>query len=298
MKLSSKMSQLFGRAPTRVQQHNQELLRSLLVMAWMVEARDPYTGGHLWRVSRLSRLLASELALPAADVARIALGAFLHDLGKVAVPDAILNKAGPLNEEEFQVIKTHPEAGWRMLAGHPLAWLAETTIRSHHERPDGGGYPRGLAGEDIPLDARIVGICDAFDAMTSNRAYRRGMPVARALAIIEQHLGTQFDREAGRVFLHLGQAGALDHIVGHSDDGIPLHDCLMCGPTLVMQKQQQPGEHAYCRSCSAEYVIEDDGGQHRLTATGRRGQPGQLSPEADTELIARIVRESAEALVG
>jgi len=194
-----------------------ELLKSLYVMASMVEARDPYTGGHLWRVSQYSRILATNHGLPDTDVARIALGGFLHDLGKVGVPDAILNKPDRLSHEEYAVIKTHPEVGNRLLSEHPLAELARAAVLSHHETPDGKGYPQRLIGKDIPIDARIVGICDAFDAMTSNRPYRRGMPVAKALAIIEDNLGTQFDAALGRLFLELGHTGALDHIVEHAN---------------------------------------------------------------------------------
>ena len=277
--------------------HQADLLSSLLVMAWMVEARDPYTGGHLWRVSRFSRLLASELDLPESDVARITLGGFLHDLGKVGVPDQILNKKGRLTDDEYAVIKTHPDVGWRMLAGHPLAHLAEPAIRAHHEMPDGNGYPRRLAGAEIPLDARIVGICDAFDAMTSTRPYRRGMPIEQALAIITDQLGQQFDQVFGQRFVALGEQGALDHIVGHSDLGIPLRECMMCGPTLVLRKGQQAGEHVYCRSCTGEYVTAQEAGHLVTRPTGRMGSPQDLEADADIELIGRLVRESARALM-
>lgn len=297
MSLLSRITQLFGTADSESASHQEALLRSLLVMAWMVEARDPYTGGHLWRVSRFSHLLASDLGLPDAAAARIGLGGFLHDLGKVGVPDHILNKKDRLSDDEYAVIKTHPDVGWRMLAGHPLAGLAETAIRSHHETPDGRGYPRRLRGTDIPLDARIVGICDAFDAMTSTRPYRRGMPINQALAIIEENLGGQFDRDLGERFISLGQRGALDHIVGHSDAGIPLHECMMCGPTLVVRKGQQAGEHVYCRSCTGEYLTETVDGQLITRPTGRMGSPQDVEAEADGELIARLVRESAHALL-
>jgi len=277
--------------------YREDLLSSLLVMAWMVEARDPYTGGHLWRVSRFSGRLASELDLPENDVARISLGGFLHDLGKVGVPDQILNKKDRLTDAEYEVIKTHPDVGWRMLAGHPLATLAEAAIRAHHEMPNGKGYPRGLAGAEIPLDARIVGICDAFDAMTSTRPYRRGMPIDQALAIIEENLGRQFDQAFGERFVALGKDGALNHIVGHSDEGIPLHACMMCGPTLVLRKGQQAGDHVYCRSCTGEYVTALEAGRLVTRPTGKMGTPQDLEPEADNELIGRLVRESARALL-
>lgn len=277
--------------------HREDLLASLLVMAWMVEARDPYTGGHLWRVSQFSRLLSLDAGLAEADVARITVGGFLHDLGKVSVPDPILRKTERLTPEEYEVIKTHPDVGWRLLAGHPLAALAEAAVRAHHETPDGRGYPRGLAGDAVPQDARIVGICDAFDAMTSTRPYRRGMPVAQALAIIDENLDRQFDRDFGARFVALGRAGHLDHIVGHSDAGIPLQDCMMCGPTLVLRRGQAAGEHVYCRNCGGEYRIEAGDRGTVAVPTGRVGSARDLEPEADIDLIARLVRESAHALV-
>lgn len=299
MNLLKDITRLFGNATDqdKAASFRESLVASLLVMAWMVEARDPYTGGHLWRVSRFARLLADDAGLPDTDVSRIAVGGFLHDLGKVSVPDPILKKKGPLTADEYEVIKTHPDVGWRLLAGHPLAQLAEAAVRTHHETPDGKGYPAGLRGHDIPRDGRIVGICDAFDAMTSARPYRGGMPIATALAIIEENLGRQFDPDYGQRFIALGRRGALDLIVGHSDDGIPLHECLMCGPTLVVRKGQGAGEHLYCRNCGGEYLTEMRDGQLAAVPTGRTGSAKDLEPEVDTDLIARFVRESARALL-
>jgi len=298
MSLLKNITRFLGSDGHRTQaRFHEELLTSLLIMAWMVEARDPYTGGHLWRVSQFSRLLAADAGLPEADVARIAVGGFLHDLGKISVPDHILGKKDRLTDPEYEVIKTHPEVGWRLLATHPLARLAEAAVRAHHETPDGKGYPRGLAGEAVPLDARIVGICDAFDAMTSTRPYRRGMPIEQALLIIEENLGRQFDREFGQRFVSLGRAERLHHIVGHSDEGIPLHECMMCGPTLVLKKGQTSGEHVYCRSCSGEYLTESRDGRLVTVPTGGMGTPKDLEPEADTVLIAGFVRKSAHALL-
>lgn len=297
MGLFNKISRIFGQSASDQMNYKEDLLSSLLVMAWVVEARDPYTGGHLWRVSRMSRLLAADMKLPAADISRITIGGFLHDLGKVGVPDQILNKRGPLSDDEYEVIKTHPDVGWRMIAGHPLSSLIESSIRSHHEKPDGKGYPRGLTGEEIPVDARIVGVCDAFDAMTSTRSYRKGMPVEKALSIIQDNLGRQFDQTIGERFIALGQAGALDHIVGHSDEGIPLHECAMCGPTLVIRKDQHAGDHAYCRSCSGEYKIDEKDGKVSVEMTGKMGRPQDLEPDVDTDLIARVVKDSVQELV-
>lgn len=268
-----------------------ELLASLLVMAWMVEARDPYTGGHLWRVSRYAELLAEQAGWDDADVARVAIGGFLHDLGKIGIPDAILRKPSRLDPDELEIIRTHPEIGGRLLAAHPLAALVRTAVESHHERPDGRGYPRGLPAEEIPLDARLVAICDAFDAMTSSRPYRRGIPIDSALDILSARLGTQFDAGLGSHFMALARSGVLEHIVGHSDDGIPLQACLVCGPTLMLTRASAPGDLVHCRSCGGEYrITASDTGLLGVKATGARGNARALEPAADVALIARVVQ--------
>lgn len=277
------------------QDERERMLASLLVMAWVVEARDPYTGGHLWRVSRYAALLCERTGIGTEECARIAIGGFLHDLGKVGIPDAILRKPERLSDEEYAVIKTHPSVGARMLAGHPLAPLVLDAVLLHHETPDGRGYPRGLTAGHIPIAARIVGLCDAFDAMTSTRPYRAGMPIAAALAQIEAAAGRQFDAGLAAHFLELGRAGLLAHIAGHSDDGIPLQDCLMCGPTLVLRREQHSGDAVFCRNCGGAYRLEGghDDAPLKAVPTGGRGSPAELEPLADTELIGRFVRDTA-----
>lgn len=282
--------------PADMAVHSGNLLASLLSMAWFVEARDPYTGGHLWRVSRYARLLAESAGFDNADAARISLGGFLHDLGKVGVPDAILRKPGSLSGDEYAVIKTHPDLGFRMLSGHPLAGLISDAVLLHHERPDGLGYPRGMKGGSIPDMARIVGICDAFDAMTSHRPYRAGMPRDQALAIIREFSGKQFDAHFAAIFLRLGETGRLDHVLGHSDDGIPLQSCPMCGPTLVLRRDHHAGEHIYCRNCGGEFALESQSEGLVASATGKQGRAADLEPELDSALIARTVRTAVAAL--
>lgn len=269
--------------------HGAQLLASLMSMAWFVEARDPYTGGHLWRVSRYARLLAKEAGLPPDEVARIELGGFLHDLGKVGIPDAILRKTDRLTDEEYAVIKTHPDVGLRMLAGHPLAGLVRDAVNLHHERPDGRGYPRGLEGDAVPLTARIVGICDAFDAMTSHRPYRPGMPLEKALDILMREKGAQFDESLATRFVALGEAGRLAHVLAHSDEGIPLQSCPMCGPTLVLRRGQVAGQRIYCRNCSGEFELNACETGLQARPTGRQGSAIDLEPEGDFELIRTTV---------
>lgn len=272
------------------------LLLSLYVMASVVEARDPYTGGHLWRVSQFSRLLAEDLGLAHGEVARITLGGFLHDLGKVGVPDAILNKPDKLTDDEYAIIKTHPDIGRRLLANHPLAQLVHAAIVQHHETPDGRGYPAGLAGDAIPLEARIVGVCDAFDAMTSTRPYRRGMPIAKALAIIADKLGTQFDNDVGARLIRLGEAGQLQHIVGHSEPGIPLMVCDYCGPTMVVQRDNQPGDVLHCRACGGGYALARSDNGAQVCYTGKLGTAFDVEPSVDVALISELVGEATRAL--
>lgn len=285
-------------AATSISKADQEaLLANLLVMTCVVEARDPYTGGHLWRVSRYAALLCERAGTSQSVCARVSVGAFLHDLGKVGVPDTVLRKPSALDNNEFAVIQTHPELGGSMLAGHPLAHWATDAVRSHHERPDGQGYPRGLAGDAIPHAARVVGICDAFDAMTSARPYRAAMPVPQALDHIAGALGRQFDALLGSHLLALGAEGLLDHIAGHSDDGIPLQRCVNCGPTLVLRREQSVGKTVYCRNCGSEYHLDRalDDRPYRAEPTGRQGQAKDLAPVADTALIQRFIRDTATA---
>lgn len=276
----------------------QALLASLLISAWMVEARDPYTGGHLWRVARMAHALALESGSTPREASRIAMAGFLHDLGKVGIPDAILRKPGRLTDEEFATIKTHPRVGARMLVGHPLAELVVGVIHHHHEMPNGRGYPLGLLDAEIPRDARLVGLCDAFDAMTSTRPYRAGMPTAKALGIIESELGQQFDRSLGTTFVRMGRAGAFDAIVGHSDDGIPLQHCPACGPTLVRTRSARAGDHLGCPACAARFSWTE--GDQGLWAepTGERAAADELEPGLDRAQIEALVLDWAQSIDG
>ena len=268
------------------------LLNTLLGLSMIVEARDPYTGGHLWRVSQFSKLLAEEAGLSRRDIALCEVGGFLHDLGKVGVSDAILNKPDRLTDNEYAVIKTHPSVGGRLLANHPLAKLAYEAVVGHHERPDGKGYPNGLAGEVIPEVARIVSIADAFDAMTSTRSYRKGMPMEKALSIIGSELGSQFDATLAKHFLSLSASDRLAHIVGHSEPGLPLFQC-GCGAPLAVRSAQRDGEHVYCHCCGGESRLTKKGDTRKLEMTGQKGDASVLTPDSDSNLIGAMVEEIA-----
>jgi len=279
-------------APSHDDGHTRDLLASLVSMAWFVEARDPYTGGHLWRVAEYSRILAKAAGWSEADVARVRVGGFLHDIGKIGVPDAVLRKPDRLTDAEFEVIRTHPDLGLRMIAPHPLAGFIADAIAQHHERPDGKGYPLGLAGDAISRDGRVIAICDTFDAMTSTRPYRKGMEPSRALGILEAEAGTQFDAELAGVFVRLGRKGELDHVLGHSDEGIPMRACPMCGPILALTSRAKAGDCIVCRNCGGEFELIEADGALQPRPTGRNGDARQREPEVDEDLIARIVDDT------
>jgi hypothetical protein len=174
-----------------------------------LELRDRETEGHCQRVVEYSRAMAIALGLPAPQTAAIVHGAMLHDIGKIGVRDAILHKPGPLTAEERAEIERHAEIGYRMIAHIPFLGPASLLVRHHHERWDGRGYPDGLAGEAIPLGARIFAVADTFDAMTSDRPYRAALPWETALAELAKCSGTQFDPRVVEVFIDLASSGAL-----------------------------------------------------------------------------------------
>jgi hypothetical protein len=160
----------------------------------------------------------------------------------------------------------------------------------HHETPDGRGYPEGLSGDAIPLIARIVGICDAFDAMTSTRPYRKGMAVEKALSIIGEAAGKQFDSDLSARLVRLGNDGKLNHLVGHTDRGIPLMSCSVCGPTIVVRRDQKPGDFVYCHQCGNQARFKFRTGETiELEPTGAKGSADQLESEVDEALLSALV---------
>jgi HD-GYP domain-containing protein (c-di-GMP phosphodiesterase class II) len=169
-------------------------------MAYVVEAKDAYTGQHLERCRVYGNALLDAIGV-AADYPNAEFGFLLHDVGKVGVPESILNKPGPLTAAEWRVMRTHPTIGSQILAGIPGMDDAAEIVRCHHEMWSGDGYPAGLAREAIPLPARVFQVVDAFDAMTTDRPYRASIGVERAVAELERVAGTQFDPEVVRAFV-------------------------------------------------------------------------------------------------
>jgi putative nucleotidyltransferase with HDIG domain len=183
-------------AVEEIRQVNVRLRRAhrdtIAALSRSMNAKDIYTGGHIDRVAALAVELAKELGFYGEELEAIEIGALLHDIGKIGVPEQILQKAGPLDDSEWDVIKTHPVISDYILSELDLHPFVRQCARSSHERIDGAGYPDGLAGDQIPLPARIILVADAFDAITSSRPYRPTRPILAALAEIEEHAGTQF----------------------------------------------------------------------------------------------------------
>ncbi len=181
----------------------------VMALAEAMEAKDPYTQGHTRRVTDLSVAIAEELGLPPEEVLKVRTAAMLHDIGKIGMPDAILQKPGRLDEAEREVIRRHPQEGERIL--RPLQHLHEIIpgVAEHHERYDGTGYPQGLRGEEISLCGRIIAVADVFDALTSERCYRRALPVEVVLEEMRAEAGRAFDPRVLEAFLRAWEKGRI-----------------------------------------------------------------------------------------
>jgi putative nucleotidyltransferase with HDIG domain len=175
----------------------------LSVLTRAIEARDPYTRGHSARVTALAEEVARRLGWSTEQLAALRIGGPLHDIGKLAVSHEVLHKEGRLDAKELAEIREHPKTGAKLLLRVAALRAAIPYVLYHHERWDGTGYPSGKAGEEIPLEARVLAVADAFDAMTSDRPYRRALSQQAALAEVERCAGTQFDPRIAQVFLEL-----------------------------------------------------------------------------------------------
>lgn len=175
-------------------------------LAAALDAKSSCMCGHSERVAELSWQLAKTLGLPPAEQARIHIGAHLHDIGKIGVPDSILNKPGKLTEDEFAVIRQHPDIGSHIVGKVKVFRPVVDIVRHHHERYDGKGYPDGLRGTEISLGARIVAVADAFDAMTTLRAYRSVVTCFEAVAEVRRCRGSQFDPDVADALIALAES--------------------------------------------------------------------------------------------
>lgn len=178
-------------------------LESIEIIRHTVEAKDTYTRGHSDRVSAYSVLIGKHMGLSEDDLHTLKIGGLFHDIGKIGIPDSILLKEAKLTDDEYSQIKNHPSIGKHILSNATIFHDIVPIVFHHHEKFDGHGYPSGLAGENIPLFARITAVADTFDAMTSKRSYRNALPLDIVIAEIEKCSGTQFDPKIANVFLDI-----------------------------------------------------------------------------------------------
>lgn len=199
----------------------EDLVSFVRALSTALDAVDPYTHKHSVRVASYSVCVARHLGLPEPEVEMIHYAALVHDIGKIAQRPDVIRKPTPLDDEERKLMMRHPEAGAKIVEQIRALKAAAEMVRTHHWRPDGKGYPPGLTALDVPLGARVIHVCDAFDAMTSDRPYRSGLPVARALSELHRHAGTQFDAEIVAALVELHEAGSLEVVRNGSEEITP-----------------------------------------------------------------------------
>jgi putative nucleotidyltransferase with HDIG domain len=196
----------------RVETLRKAIQGATTALSAVTESRDPMTAEHQNRVARLAVAIAREMHLPADRIEAVRVAALLHDIGKIYIPLAVLNRSDRLAELEFGMVEAHPEVGYSILKSveretEPFPWPIAEIIHQHHERIDGSGYPQGLQGDAILLEARILAIADVVSAMLSPRPYRSPIPISEVLEEIERHMGIQFDERATRACLSLFRDG-------------------------------------------------------------------------------------------
>jgi len=205
------LSQTAGLRIKELEGQQQTLMKSVIcAFNQLLDLRDLNTGIHSTRLAEWAVRVARQLGLPESDYYQLEVAALLHDIGKIGVPDAILKKEGKLTDEERALMNKHPEYSWSILRLFPGLEKASLYALHHHESFDGRGYPGGLSGDEIPIGSRIVSVIDAYDAMISNRCYRRGLAHDEAVSRLHQGSGTQFDPLVVRSFVEIAKAEVAD----------------------------------------------------------------------------------------
>lgn len=225
-------------------------LQTITTIANIIDAKDEYTKGHSYRVAEYSSALAEELGWSKERVANVKYIGLLHDIGKIGIPDSILNKPGKLTDSEYALMRKHAEIGGNILSGNNMIDGMDEGARFHHERYDGRGYPMGLKGEEIPEMARIIGIADAYDAMTSNRVYRKRLSNEKVIAEIKRCSGAQFDPKLAEIFVKMIESGKLDELspdiaAGSGQKGMAERSAELLQSVIGFKKKTYDNEHDY-----------------------------------------------------
>jgi len=208
-RMSASIRDAFEEVQRRAQENRELFINSIRALAEAIDAKDPYTRGHSERVATYSAAIAKEMGLPPEDVERTRLSALLHDVGKIGVDDRIIRKPTALSEEEFEVMKTHPIKGAAIMSAIPQLADVIPGMKYHHEKWGGGGYPDGLKGDQIPLQARIVTVADTFDAMTTTRPYQKAMEIDFVMSRIQSLVGSRFEPNVVAAFMRAYKKGDL-----------------------------------------------------------------------------------------
>ena len=207
--MTDRIEQFIGELQHAANENHELFLGTVKALAAAIDGKDPYTRGHSERVSRFSVATAQGLGLSEAEIERIRISALLHDVGKIGIDDSVLKKPAALTDEEFQIMKTHPQKGYKIMSQIPAMRDFLPGMYMHHEMVDGGGYPQGLKGDEIPLQARIVSVADTFDAMTTERPYQRAMDLETALTRLKSFVGTRYDARVVAAFIAACEAGKI-----------------------------------------------------------------------------------------
>jgi len=234
---------------------------TLLVLANAIELRDHYTVGHTWRVTNFAVELAKELGWDEARQREVQMGGVLHDVGKIAVDNAILSKPDQLTMDEFDKMKVHPERGADLLRDVKFLQPVIPYCLYHHERWDGTGYPFGLKGEEIPIQGRLIAVADTFDAMTSTRPYRKGMASATALAELVEGRGTQFDPAMVNAFVACYKKGKIEEVLqDYYKNEARSIACPFCSTFIRLNPEVAPDSEINCPVCHRRILIKDRDG--------------------------------------
>lgn len=246
---------------------------TLIVLANAIELRDHYTVGHTWRVTNFAMEIARELGWGEAKINEVQMGGVLHDVGKIAVDNAILGKAGKLTEEEFAQMRVHPERGADLLRDVKFLQPLIPYCLYHHERWDGAGYPFGMKGGDIPIEGRLISVADAFDAMTSNRPYRKGLPTETAVEALTKGKGTQFDAAIVDALIAALKKGRIARVLqDYYKNEAHSIACPFCSTFIRLGEDVGAGGEIGCLVCHRRIRILESEGVYF----------GELLPKSDT----------------
>jgi HD-GYP domain-containing protein (c-di-GMP phosphodiesterase class II) len=207
--MTDQVERFIGDLQQSAEENRELFLGTVKALAAAIDGKDPYTRGHSERVSRFSVATAQALGLSEGDIEKIRVSALLHDVGKIGIDDRVLKKPSALTDEEFEIMKSHPQKGFKIMSQIPAMRDFLPGMYMHHEMINGEGYPQGLHGDQIPMQARIVSVADTFDAMTTERPYQRAMELEAALTRLKSFVGTRYDARVVAAFVAACEAGKI-----------------------------------------------------------------------------------------